>query len=801
MNYKIATATSRKSLQWHNHEISWRDLKANLSNAVRTHETVKEYQAMSKEAQSRVKDVGGFVGGYLNDGKRKAANVRFRSLLTLDIDHATNVEKTWVAILNALPETAAVLYSTHSHTPEAPRLRLVAPLDRETTPEEYEALARAIAFNVGIEVFDKTTYQPERLMYWPSAPADGEVIFRYYDGGAISVDTILGMYTDWRDVSEWPRATQETEVVRRQLTKAEDPTEKKGIVGAFCRAHTITEVLTEMLADIYEPTRQPNRFTYRNGHVSAGLVVYDDKWTYAHNETDPGCGRLLNAFDLVRLHRFGDRDDGVDLKTPANRWPSYVAMTEFAAQDKPTRRALAVAAAADFEDALAEVDDWEESLDVDRKGNIRSTINNVMKILTNDPEIKGRLHHNLFTGRDEVTGVLPWRSEPGAWNDADDAGLRGWLEAKYSLSGKDKIADAKTNVTVRAAYHPVRDYLDGLSWDGESRVDGLIIDRLGAANTELNRALSRLMLTAAVARIYRPGAKYDLCPILCGPQGSYKSTLIEVLFGDWFSSSLPSLDGKEAMEHLRGLWGVEIAELATLNRSAIESTKAFISKTTDVFRASYARNPQTVPRQCVFFGTTNDDAFLKDSTGNRRFPVIVIDPVLRNSDNVREELIADRDQIWAEAVALYKQDPEVALRLPRHLEELVERIQGEFVESKDDPDIWGLRDYLDTRLPSGWATFTLEQRQRWYEGGTALPDSPAREVGVDERDRVCALGYLLEYKKCRKSDPNMKYEIRRINKLLTPELTERGWDTCAFTVKFGAAVGPQRGYKKNGRGE
>ena len=223
---ELAFGASRKTKTWKNKKMMWSELLDRLATCTRTAETVAEFKAMSRDQQSDIKDVGGFVGGYLNKGKR--TDVRFRSLVCLDADFA---EPTLWEDFCLKFRTAGAVYSTHKHTPSNPRLRLVVPLSRNVTTEEYQAIARMVAYEINIEQFDDTSYQPQRLMYWPSASVDGEYVFKYNDGPMLNADEILAKYTDWRDVSSWPMSSRVAEVVKKTAEKQKDPLSKPGLVS------------------------------------------------------------------------------------------------------------------------------------------------------------------------------------------------------------------------------------------------------------------------------------------------------------------------------------------------------------------------------------------------------------------------------------------------------------------------------------------------------------------------------------------------------------------------------------------
>ena len=287
---------------------------------------------MSRTDKGKLKDVGGFVGGTIEGGQRKAGNIISRSLVTLDIDFGT--ADTLGIVEDMMAGTAWCLYSTHSHSSATPRYRLIVPLSRNVTPDEYIPIARRRAETIGIDIFDDSTYQPERLMYWPSAAQDGEFVFRSGEGEPADVENILASYTDWRDVSEWPVSKRVQRLAQSHGNKQEDPTLKPGIIGAFCRAYSISEAIETFLPDVYEPTSKEDRYTFIGGTTEAGAVVYEDKYLYSHHGTDPCCEREVNAFDLVRIHKYGHLDAQSSQDTPVNKLPSFVEMERFARADR-----------------------------------------------------------------------------------------------------------------------------------------------------------------------------------------------------------------------------------------------------------------------------------------------------------------------------------------------------------------------------------------------------------------------------------------------------------------------------------
>lgn len=785
----LATGHSRTSKKWRNRHWQWSELLQRCSETQRTSETAAEYAKMSREEQSNVKDVGGFVGGYLSGGVRKNTNVLYRSVATLDIDYGTlNV---WEDFQMAFG-FAAMIYSTHKHSEKTPRYRLVFPLSRQVSPAEYEPLCRKIAAEIGIDLFDDTTYELPRLFYWPSTSKDAEYVFEYQDGPACNVDQILAQYVDYRDVSAWPVSSREGDVIAHEITKAGDPTEKPGLIGAFCRAYSIEDVIERFLSDYYEPTGADGRYTYKLGSVAGGLVCYEGKFAFSHHETDPASRQLCNAFDLCRIHLYGAKDEG-SRALDITRKPSYLAMTDFARQDRNVKLILSrdkqQAAADDF--AGVELpedysDEWKADLEYSKSGKLQCTIGNIILILENDPALRGHIVHDLFAGYDGVVGGLPWNKNATQWTDTDDANLRVWLEKNYDITGKEKIADALTAVLTRHSYHPIRDYLNGLTWDGTPRLERLIIDYIGAEDTELNRVMTRKHFTAAVTRVFKPGCKYDYCLVMTGPEGAGKSTLLNKMGGQWFNDSITTTEGKEGMDQLRRAWIIEMGELASIKRSDVESIKAYLSKRVDIYRAAYARRTAEQPRQCIFCGTTNEALFLKGDNGNRRFWIIAVDPTLRKYTAWQDAIDRDRDQLWAEAVHYYKQGEK--LYLDDRLEAQAKQRQAEYNDDHDDPLADMLLNFLDAKLPADWETYDLSRRRAWWRD----PD-PLNADGTETRTRVSAVEFICERMGRDMADKEFKYLARKISNLIK---ALPNWEKVSTTKHCQNLYGIQRGYRR-----
>ena len=730
---RIAVGNSRMDKKWKNKDMSWDDFKQKCSQTIRTTETVAEYRKMSKPAQDNAKDVGGFVGGALKQGKRKNGFVDGRSMLTLDLDHA--VPEVWDAV-TMLFDFKCLMYSTHKHTPEAPRVRLIIPLSREVSAEEYAPVSRMVAKDIGMEMVDDTCHEAARLMYWPSTSSDGVFLFESQDGPMLNPDDVLARYKDWHDTSEWPMSSRQSEIVKRTIAKQADPLGKEGMVGAFCRAYSIEEAIDAFIPDIYKPSAMAGRYDYIPADSSAGVVIYDDKFAYSHHATDPACGQLMNAFDVVRIHKYGALDDKAKPDTSPSKMPSFKAMVDFAIKDEKVKLQLAkereLQAADDFDDGNDV--NWQTKLELDKNGGISESLTNFVTILRYDQrlhEIAYNEHSCGISIRDAE--LLPWEQLKPGWSDADLASLTAYLDRVYHIFSPSKLKNALLTITAERSFHPIKEYLEGLPvWDGKKRLETLLIDYLGAEDSSYVRAVTKKTFVAAVARVYEPGIKFDTVLVLSGPQGIGKSMFFAKLGGVWFSDSLTISDmrDKTGAEKLQGFWIMEIGEMNGIKKVEVETVKSFASRQDDKFRVAYGTVVESHPRQCVICGTSNSQHFLRDVTGNRRFwPVQVTGECEKHPWNMDKAFF---EQIWAEALTLYNAGEELILKGTDA--EMAAEKQQEALENDDREGL--VREYLDKLLPADWAKLSLSEKRMYLAGDEFTTQNRA---GVAPRDKVCNL--------------------------------------------------------------
>lgn len=737
----ISTAGSRKATIWAPQSITWADLVNRLRTPLRGAETLGEYLKLPKSQQDDLKDVGGFVAGTLLNNRRKAANVQSRDIVTLDLDNIPSGGTQDVLKRFEGLGCAYATYSTRKHSENTPRLRLLVPLNRTISADEYEPVARKLASIIGISLADPTTFEASRLMYWPSCSADSVYVFHYADKPFLDADGILAMYGDWRNIQEWPEVPGAASTHVRLAAKQGNPLEKNGVIGAFCRQFDIHAAIETFLPGVYTPT-DDGRYTFVEGSTVGGAVIYENGlFLYSHHATDPCSGKLVNAFDLVRLHKFGEADDDAKPDTPVNKLPSFVQMSQFALNDAGVAAAMNQEryerAVADFGSPAVTVEgsNWVQKLRLNpNTGRPDRTSENVLITLEGDPNLRGRIRLDEFANTINGFSPLPWAprdQEQGAfqWSEQDDFGLAIYLEKVLGFQSRDKIKPALHQCAARSRFNPVTQYLNSLQWDGVKRLDTLFIDYLGAADLPYIRAVTRKAFVAAVARAMWPGCKYDTMPVLTGAQGLGKTTLIQKMGKAWFTNSVETFEGKEAAELLQGNWIVEIGEMGAYNRSDLNTIKGFLSRTFDHFRAAYAAKTEKHPRQCVFFGTSNRSDYLKDATGGRRFWPIDVG-VQQETKSVFQHLDAEVDQLWAEAVMYWRLGE--ALILSGDLASEAKRQQE--LHAEQDPRESMIREFVERKVPVEWSKKDMHARKLYWSS-----EFGKSTVELVERDRICAV--------------------------------------------------------------
>lgn len=756
----IAYGASRQALKWSNKTISFENLKERLKHTLRTPESAEEYAKMSKADRDQAKDHGGFVAGVLIGGRRKVDTVESRSMVSLDGDRIDT------AFLDGFEENmpyTAALYTTHSSTEEKPRVRIIIPMTRDTSPEEFAAVSRYLAQMLGIDYFDECSYLPNQLMYWPSTPSNGSFVYKETEGPWLNPDDILNAHPEWTDPTRLPTSSRESQAAVTTGKRQQDPLTKDGVVGLFNRVYyPIQKALETFLGDVYEPTASDQRWHLIESSSMAGVEIKEDKFVYSHHAKDPAYLKLCNAFDIVRIHRFGDLDDKASFKEMRKFAMSLDEVKMRAAEERLQE------AGADFEDP-ADDDSWKARLVYEpRTLKLENSLHNIQLILENDPLLRDIVFNQLADGM-EITGPVPWKHPAKFWRDQDDAQLISYVDSHYGSFSARNYEIAVTKVTDDRSYHPIREMFEALPpWDGVHRVDTLLIDYLGAQDNPYVRAVTRKALCAAYDRVFNPGIKYDYMIVLNGDQGIGKSTLIAKLGMEWFSDSLSlsDMNDKTAAEKLQGYWILEIGELAGMKKADIDKVKAFVSRQDDKYRASFGRRVTPHLRQCIFFGTTNtENGYLRDITGNRRFWNV---KVTGNGKYQPWDLDAETIQmIWAEAMVLARAGE--PLYLPPELEAMAKEEQVLAMEHDEREGV--VAEYLDTLLPENWDELNVYQRREFIRD----TEDPTRPRGTVRREAVSNIEIWCECFGKNKEDlrPQDSYNISAIM------VRMRGWQKTA----------------------
>jgi len=425
--------------------------------------------------------------------------------------------------------------------------------------------------------------------------------------------------------------------------------------------------------------------------------------------------------------------------------------------------------------------DWTNFLKLNPKGKTMAIPENLILIAENDPSLQ-TISYDVFSERFVAADDSPFRPRKTQYlNDASLADISRHIESRYGIRiSVASMEERMLSIIQRLrAIHPVKDFINAEKWDGIPRVDTLLIDYLGAEDTQLNRAVTRKWMAAAVARIYEPGKKFDHVLTLAGPQGTGKSTLLATLAGQWFSDTFSfSMDYRQQREAVRTKWIVEAAELSGLRKAEVEAAKAFISATEDSYRAAYAHTLDTHPRQCVLAATTNEEFFLRSLTGDRRWWVVDV----KGNDSVAKwlpNLMANVHQLWAEAYCLYINGEK--LYLPDDLENEARKMQTKHnyitgSEIKGEIEAW-----INTLLPRDWEEKGLEWRRNYFRFDHLSIFPP--EI---RRDYVCVSEVKNEF-------PGYDKQSSQVIGKILDDL--EGWKRLNQSRNFGI-YGPQRAWKR-----
>lgn len=715
--YSFATAKNGKTKKWKHQELSFREILRYLKKERHVSYTQDEFQALAKDDRAEVKNGNpAFLGGFF-EGRRTSVSMKTRSIVALDIDK--KFPSDFAKFMQEHCDFPYYIYESISSTKKHRKYRVLFFLSEDIDADLYEPFARRLAATLNIIDFvDHTCYRKTQLMYAPIFCSDVEKPLNKFVGDKkapnVSTDEILATFNNILDLTEWDTAKDEGALRQQNRMTLKDPREKGGVIGAFCEFVGDIHGAIEMYGLPYRQESQ-DRYSFTGGSSSNGFVVYDDaQWGYSNHESDPAAqgGHDLNAFDLVRVHKFGERDRDGGYKDPT-RAPSYKLMVEEIMNDEEfvevlnRRRANGIVDAilsdvSDFEgeDEQEDVEEPKRLISETKRAKNRIVINgvsykrnpmkdkklgkkirefenkllkssengttisnktNIYKAVREHPLLKDRILFDNFTRRPMFVGVKPWRSTEGdVWNENDDFMLAAFLESHDLKVPVDTISKATNQVAMEEEhqFNSLANFFKHSlpAWDGVKRVETMFHDAFDAEDNEINRMIAKKTLLGGLERALnnRP-SEVKAVPVLQGPQSVGKSTFWRLLAinREWFNDSKIDIGSKDGLSILGGSFIIEFGEFASIKRADRDEVKQFLSSSFDKYRPAFGKTEKMFVRHNIFVGSVNDEEFLNDPTGNTRYKVVHCPGDKTGAARVVNLMTEDYVlQLWAEAMQL-----------------------------------------------------------------------------------------------------------------------------------------------------
>lgn len=748
-SYPAAFGQGKNTAHWRPDTVTWSDILGWMQAPKSSKDTGGYvFAKLAKRPKIHASTGEECKGGYHRDNKSLELRA---ALIVLDIDAAPDDYDAAVEL--ALLGHSYVLHTTFSSTPDAPRYRLIVQADRAMEIAEYGQAAESLAQRVtepGV-VIDRRSFAAAQFMYFPAAKQPE--LFQYWvgQGKPISVDELLDSL-----------ALVDMEDVPKPGRNKRDPFKIEGPVGVFNRTYQDWDELIEVFDLPYEAVAE-GRWRLKGSKHDGGLTLFSDGLVQSFHANDPAFG-TQNAFDLVRLHEFGELDQWVKPGTPVTNLPSTKAMSDMILRDPRVMKELFDDAAQAFADSpdADDVDDDDDAHGNDWKTQLNWTSR--MKLSGNDLHNWDvlRKYDPLFRmlRYNDMTETVEWLPERLPWRDAgldpqvtdeDRTEFHDYLIRTYKFDQIPReLLAARTDAKAKSRnYYPVRDYLDALRWDGVPRLEECLP---GVTPTDYTRWVARKCLVAAVARVYEPGCFWDHTLVLYGDEGVGKSKWISRMSKGW-TASLPSkIDGADAMMVMQRSWIVVSDEGHAMKRADFEALKDFLTRTEDTYRKPYARQPLSSKRRAVVWSTTNDETFLRNEIGNRRFLVVRCEGAV-DFDALTDDYV---DQVWAEAVDLYRSGAE-DLFVTGDQSDQATHERTHFTEEDVIRGI--VVEYLNQLVPADWEFMDRTARIRWYQ------DKEFGEAGSVPIDRICS-AEVLEIAIGRRLGDERVGEIPRITNIL-----------------------------------
>lgn len=719
--FDFMTAKSGNTKTWKHAKLSLKKVLAYLAEPTLLDLSFEDYHDMSHAEQAKVKLKNpAFIGGFF-EGKRSIQTIESRGIIALDID--TKFNGSLPEYLEEHSPYSFYIYESLSSTKKLHKYRVLFFLDVEVPAGQYEPLARKIASDLRIiDYVDRTCYRKNQLMYAPVF-LNGSTctLNEFVDCGEslVNVEELVDSFTDIYNQKEWHAAKDEGIIGATAEMQLADPRLKDGFVGQFCTFVGGIESAIEMFGLPYV-NEGGERWTYTRGESANGFVIYDDgQHAYSNHESDPAGqgGHALNAFDLVRIHLYGDKDTKDQYADP-KRAPSYKALVDHVAGLPEFKEIQAEAIKAKAQDALqAQIEDASafdevlEEIDAEESksskkgkkskrkpkptktitvrgvtmpydnlttdaeemglfmtsdpdtlernketGVPKSTKQNLANILSKSPMFKNRILFDEFARAIVYVGRKIWGGVP-EWGDRDTTELQLFCEAYGMNYSKGEVDDVVLAVAQRRTVNSLKDFFtyELPEWDKVERLDTMFADCLGAEENDVNALIAQKTLLSGLERAINDGrSKVQTVTVLQGSQGIKKSTFWEKLCPkpEWFADSKINIGHKDGYSILAGSFIFELQEFASVKRADRDEVKSFISSSSDKYRPSFARYDVQFNRHNIFVGSVNDEEFLNDPTGNRRFKVVACEGGKDLHKIMTQDYVL---QLWAEAMELRKQ--------------------------------------------------------------------------------------------------------------------------------------------------
>ena len=672
------------------------------------------------------KNARSYLPGELRGHHRSGDNVIGRSVITLDLDGAS--AEGFTDLLSYLNDVAVLWHTTYSHSEQKPSYRVLIPLDSMVPPGVYTRIVREIMRAVPQAAIDAASATPSQIMFTPAAK-DASL----YEYGS-ELNRPLASGSLFQSAPDTPGAAVSLGRVRKK-----DPLTLKGVAGEFCRHYQDLDELIKEFELPYERVGSRFRYTHADKSSAPGMSPLPDAplLFFSNHRSDPASGHAQNAFDLVRIHKFGGLDAGYEgaiIHAPSTR-----AMKDFldghegfrqrratAAYEQVARPAVAgspltvsedystltqepeptVEAEADEDPGEGELEWTKKLLRHEKTLQVEDRIENYDLIFAHDPIFKS-LWWNVRGDYEAIMGDdydLRDGSPPQV-NNADVSGLKDHIERQYQIRRvtRQRVDDLLGRVRRERRIDPVKKYLQSLTWDGIPRLETCLP---GAEDTAYNRMVAKRALLGAVARAFKPGCKVDQSLILYGGQGVGKTTWIERM-ARGYTASLGDIQNKDTLISASRSWIMVSDEGHALNNADFNELKDFLTRQRDVYRLPYDRSATEVPRRWVVWGTTNDPMMLRERDGNRRFLIVDVLEQM-DFDKYTPEYV---DQVWAEAVALYE-DGERPVLSPAE-EVLAE--QARQSHTMEDNLVATITEALESPVPLAWERMPLPARMQWLQ--------------------------------------------------------------------------------------